>query len=196
MSLAAFEVVSTTTGMLFSSPSALTTRSTSAPDRFGRLRSSRMTSGLGAAAYFPSRRRNASASSPSSTTCSWLGTRPSFRASNVSRASAGSSSMSRICTGGGPSSAFIALHPRCRGGGEKECGALTKLGIEPNAPARALHDLLAHGKADAGARVLGAAVEALEDHEDLVVVHGVDPDPVVAHKELPLVPLARAPHDD
>ena len=59
MSSSASEVVSTTTGMVRSSGSALTSSSTSRPSLRGRLRSSRIRSGRGASAKSPSRRRKA-----------------------------------------------------------------------------------------------------------------------------------------
>ena len=65
MSSSAFDVVSTTTGIVRSVASALISASTSRPSLRGRLRSSRIRSGRGASAYSPSRRRNRSASTPS-----------------------------------------------------------------------------------------------------------------------------------
>ena len=46
---------------------------------------------------------------------------------------------------------------------EIEGGALSGFGLHPDAAAVALHDLLADRQADAGAGVLVAAVQALED---------------------------------
>src|SRR5690606_15003341 len=56
-------------------------------------------------------------------------------------------------------------------------------GLHPDAAAVALDDLSTDGQADAGARVFGAGVQALEDLEDPVLVLGVDADPVVAYRE-------------
>src|SRR6476660_5713182 len=62
---------------------------------------------------------------------------------------------------------------------------LARLGVEPEPTPVVLHDLLAHRQADAGATVGIPAVQALEDHEDLVLVLLVDADAVVAAGELP-----------
>jgi hypothetical protein len=99
MSCSASEVVSTTTGIVFSASSAFISASTWRPSFLGRLRSSSTMSGVGAAAWPPSRRRNWSASTPSFAWCRLLRILPSLRASCVSRASPRLSSTSRISTG-------------------------------------------------------------------------------------------------
>src|SRR5687767_3252500 len=101
MSSSASEVVSTTTGIRRSSSSALIRASTSRPSIRGRLRSRRISPGRGASAYWPSRKRNASASSPLLTTWSSLAILASASASLVMSTSPGSSSTRRISTGAG-----------------------------------------------------------------------------------------------
>src|SRR6476646_1253920 len=66
-------------------------------------------------------------------------------------------------------------------------------GVEPEPAAMVLDDLLAHRQADAGATVGVPPVQALEDHEDLVLVLLLDADPVVAAGELPHPGLVRRP---
>src|SRR5512139_952417 len=101
MSSSASEVVRTTTGMDRSSGSPLTSSSTSRPSLRGRLRSSSTRSGRGADAWWPSRRRNLIASSPSFTTCRLFLTLLSSKASLVSSTSPGSSSTSSTSIGRG-----------------------------------------------------------------------------------------------
>ena len=56
--------------------------------------------------------------------------------------------------------------------GEAQPGALGVRGVDPDPAAVLLDDLLAQGQADTGAAVFVAAVQALEDHEHLVVELG------------------------
>ena len=56
-----------------------------------------------------------------------------------------------------------------------------------------LDDLLDDGEADPGAAVLVVGVEAAEHLEDPVEVLGLDPDPVVRHRELDHRPNAVGP---
>ncbi len=99
MSRSSVEVVRIATGILRSRSSALIAARTSRPPIRGRLRSRRIRSGRGAASYRPSRRRKASASTPSGATCRLLCTFPSLSASRVSRTSPGLSSTRRTSTG-------------------------------------------------------------------------------------------------
>ena len=68
--------------------------------------------------------------------------------------------------------------------------------LDPDAAVVALDDPLADRQADAAARVLVAAVQALEDAEDALGVARVDPDAVVGHPEQPGVALALGGHLD
>ena len=114
----------------------------------------------------------------------------SLSASRVRRTSPGLSSTSRISIGV-VTAAIIALLS-LSGEREVEGRALAGLGLDPDAPAVALDDLLADRQADAGARVLVPAVQALEDDEDALEVLRVDADAVVAHREDPLAAVLRA----
>src|SRR6201986_3248932 len=71
------------------------------------------------------------------------------------------------------------------GQGEQEPGAFGVAAVHPYPPAKVLDDLPGHGQPDAGARVGGPLVQALEDHEDPFGVVGLDPDAVVAEREQP-----------
>src|SRR4051794_6895355 len=189
MSSSASDVVSTTTGMLRRSSSALTSLSTSRPSLRGRFRSSSIRSGRGAPSYSPSRRRNAIACSPSFTTCSVLATLLCSKASVVSRTSPGSSSTSSTSMGRAPS--FIAVSD---GKGPVEGGAGVVLAAllagQPDTAPVILDDLPAQCEPDAGAGVLVPRVQPLEDQEDPVGVPGLDADPVVGAGELPFVAVA------
>src|ERR1041385_5407624 len=68
---------------------------------------------------------------------------------------------------------------------EPERGALAGLGLDADAAAVELDDALADGQADAGAGVLVAAVQALEDLEDAVEVARLDADAVVLDGDAP-----------
>src|SRR6185503_8768570 len=63
---------------------------------------------------------------------------------------------------------------------EQEPPAFGVARVQPDPPAKVLDDLPGHGHPDAGARVGGPLVQALEDHEDPFGVVGLDPDTVVA----------------
>ena len=67
--------------------------------------------------------------------------------------------------------------------------ALAGLGLHPDAPAVAGDDAAADGEPDAVAGQLVAAVQALEHDEDALEVLGLDADAVVAHPQVPLLPL-------
>src|SRR5690242_15276809 len=96
------------------------------------------------------------------------------------------SSTMRISMGSPMSLAGMSAPP-FGGNGERERGAVAGFGLHPDAPADAFDDLLAHRQADPRPRVLLARVETLEHLEDAVRVLGIDADPVVAHREHPLV---------
>src|SRR4029077_16278424 len=86
---------------------------------------------------------------------------------------------------------FLRCDP-CRGDGgqcEAKRRAFACFRLHPDAPAVALDDLLADRQAHAGAAILFASVQPLEDNEDAVVVLRVNPDAVVAHREDPLAIL-------
>ena len=60
------------------------------------------------------------------------------------------------------------------------------LGFDPDVAAMAFDDLLAHGQADAGAGILVASVQALEDLEDAFGVAQINADAVVVDRDDPL----------
>src|SRR5580658_10620889 len=72
---------------------------------------------------------------------------------------------------------------------ERRALAGDPLALDPYLPPVALDDFLHHGQADPGSRVLFAAVEALEDHEDPLVILRQDPDPVVPDRKEPVASL-------
>src|SRR2546421_2586470 len=187
MSFSAWDVVRMTIGMCLSWSSCLISSSTSRPSFLGRFKSRRMRSGFGTAACFPCRRRKASASTPSSTTCRLFRTFASRNASFVSRASPGLSSTSRISMGTGAISSLVDCGER-----EVKRRALLRCGLHPDPAAVTLDNLLADGEPQPRARVLVLPMQALEDDEDPLEVLRVDADPVVANAEqpLPLVPHA------
>src|ERR1039457_6883771 len=181
MSSSAWEVVRPTTGMIFSSSSALISASTSRPSFRGRLRSSRIRSGRTAPLNSPSRRRYARASTPSRAT--WrIFRRPSdFRASRVNRTSPELSSTKRISTVlailiaspmmihhdvPGHDSGLLAVSRNTK---EKR-RSMSRFGLHADLPSVAPHDFLADGQPDAGAGVLFGTVQSLEDNENALGV--------------------------
>src|SRR5947209_2114816 len=179
----------TQTGMRFRSASCLISANTSWPFFRGRLRSSRMRSGRGADPYAPSRRRNARASTPSSTTNSRLSIFPSRNVSVIRRTSPGLSSTSRMSMGrasdGSPMAALLTGRE-----GEVKAAPPARFRFGPDAPAVALDHLFADGQPDARTRVLLAVVQALEDQENALGVLRLDADAVVAHPKEPVTVLA------
>src|SRR5687768_5296290 len=83
-----------------------------------------------------------------------------------------------------------------RRNGEIERGAAADAGLEPDAPVVALDDPLANCKPDPAARVLVAAVNAVEHVENLSEIRRVDPDAVIAHREYPCVAFQPGAHVD
>src|SRR5262245_37616776 len=193
MSSSASDVVSTTTGIVRRSGSALMSASTSLPSRRGRLRSSRIRPGRGAFSYSPSRRRNRSACSPSVATCNELRILWCAKASwviNTSPASSSTSSTSITLSGGEVSVIMVDVLVVIGvvgqdGKGEAEPGPGGDRGVQPDLAPVILDELPAHGQPDAGARVGLLPVQSLEDHEDTFGVLGCYPDSVVGHGEQP-----------
>src|SRR5215471_8112828 len=197
MSSSACDVVKMTTGMIRSPGSPFSSASTSRPSRRGRLRSSRIRPGRGAPANSPVRCRNCSACSPSFTTCSWLRILWCSNASRVISTSPGSSSTSSTSTTRVWASLAIGILVLGEHGqGEPETGPCGDRGVEPDPATVILDDLLYHGQAYSGAGVGGLIVQALEDHEDPVRVLRLDPDPIVADGEQPVVAVAAGRHPD
>src|SRR6266568_2722364 len=173
----------TTIGMCFSAGSSFTRASTSRPLSLGRFRSRRTRSGGFAPPCRPSLRRNSMASMPSLATDTSHG---SSRTASMTRStSPGLSSTRRMCIRRALFVASMALAVAREG--ELERGARAGLGLDPDPPAVALDDLLADGEADAGAGVLGAGVQPLEDDEDPVHVLRIDADPIVPDGEQPFL---------
>src|SRR5579884_798506 len=172
----------TQTGMRFRSASCLISANTSWPFLRGRLKSSRIRSGRGAEPYCPSRRRKASASTPSSTTESRLWILPFLNVS-VSRRTSPSLSSTRRISIGVPltislmTSALLAGRER-----EVEGASAALFRFHPDAPAVSFDHLLADGQPDPRAGVLLSAVQSLEDQEDAVGVLRVDADAVVPYR--------------
>ena len=81
-----------------------------------------------------------------------------------------------------------------RGSAEGEpdggAGSSRRVDVDPDPAAVELDDLLRERQADAGAGVVLAAVQPLEDDEHLVGVLGLDADAVVRDAELPVVAVA------
>src|SRR5215467_10938064 len=197
MSSSAWDVVRITTGMTRSRGSPFSSASTSRPSLRGRLRSSRISPGRGALAYSPVWWRNCSACSPSFTTCSWLRILWCSNASRVISTSPGSSSTSSTSTTRALAlSAIGVLVLGEHGQGEPETGPCGDRGVEPDPAAVIIDDLLYHGEAYSRAGIGGLVVEALEDHENPVGVLRLDPDPIVADGEQPVVAVAAGRHRD
>src|SRR3990172_2597332 len=180
--------------MCFSPGSAFTMLSTSRPLSLGRFKSRRTRSGSLAPVCRPCLRRKSIASIPSLATETSHG--KSRIASMTRSTSPGLSSTRRTCIRRtvlvvSPMALLVAAFAR---EGEQEARARARPGLDPDPAAMALDDLLADGEADAGARVLGARVQPPEDDEDPFPVLRVDADPVVAHREEPLL-LARQAGD-
>src|SRR5512133_1719245 len=116
---------------------------------------------------------------PSLTTWSRLRTLPSSSASRVMRTSPSSSSTRRTSIGRTASASIrgVFLGGR-RGMRDLEGRPGRRGGFEPDAAAVELDDLLGQRQADAGACILGLAVQAIEDGEDLLRVVGSDADAV------------------
>src|SRR5581483_9293084 len=195
MSLSARELVSTTTGIVRKSSSALISASTSRPFLRGNSRSSKMRSGRGAPPYAPSRRKNSSACIPSSTTCSSLRTSICPMISRTIIASVGLSSTRRTrarLPGAAPRRSvlltaitlglFNIVHAPDRQS-EVEGRPLARYRIHPYASVMALHDLAADGETNAVTRVLAAVMQPLEHAENAVDVLGLDADAVVTYRE-------------
>ena len=187
----------------------LISASTSRPSLRGRLRSSRIRSGRGASAYWPSRRRNCRACSPSLTTCRRLldlvvleglpghedVTRVVLHQQDVDHPGLVvlSHRLPRLgsSVGGFP---VVSASGSCpglvrrlgrHGQREPEPRAFRIRRVEPDAPPWNSMIFLAQGQADAGAPVGLLGVQALEDDEDAVGVLGLDADAVVGDGEEP-----------
>src|SRR5690348_7507747 len=83
-----------------------------------------------------------------------------------------------------------------RGQGEPETGPCGDRGVQPYPATVIFDDLLYHGQAYSGAGIGGLVVQSLEDHKDPVRVLGLDPDPIVAEGEQPVVAVAADRHRD
>jgi hypothetical protein len=72
---------------------------------------------------------------------------------------------------------------------EEKCAALVRLGLDPDSPAELFDNLLANRQTEAGAGVLGFAVQTFAESEDSLPVLRFDADAVVANCEQPVVPF-------
>ncbi len=172
MSSSACEVVRTTTGMRFRSRvrldlgqhlAAVLLRQVQVEQDQVRARARRRTRPRGAGTPAPPRRPRRR--------CSVLRTLPSLqrlaRQAHVAGVVLHQQDLDRL----GPSDPrSCALLPRAPASVKKNVEPSPGLRLDPDAAAVALDDLLADRQADAGARVLVAAVQALEDHEDALDV--------------------------
>src|SRR5215475_11580752 len=132
------------------------------------------------------------ASTPSPTTLSRLRTLPSSRASRVMSTSPSSSSTSSTSMGRTASASMRRIF-LCRGrfrGRERqlELRAGRVLGLQPDATAVELDDLLGERQPDPGAGVVGLGVQTFEDGEDLLGVGRFDTYAVVGDRDDPLAP--------
>src|SRR5271166_1059704 len=122
------------------------------------------------------------AATPSGTTCSVLRTFASLSASRVRRTSAGLSSTNRMSIG---LTGFIILVPSFIRNGEMEGGTCSRFRLHPHAAAVPFHNLFADRQANAGARILLTAVQALENNENPVKILRGYANAVIAYAELP-----------
>src|SRR5438552_9252638 len=159
-------------------------RSTSWPSSFGRRMSSRIRPGRGGGTgppYCPRCSRKSTASWPSFTQKIWFSTLPSRNVRMVKAAWSALSSTSRMSVGLRFS---MAISPALAARPDEVHGrSLAARGLDPDPPARALHDLLHDRQPDPRPGRLDVG-EPLEQLEDLLVVRGVDADPVVPHQAL------------
>src|SRR5438045_1417113 len=79
-----------------------------------------------------------------------------------------------------------SLHDLGCWNGEEKSRTLPGPGLDPDAAAMPLDDPLSDREADAGAWILVAAVQPLENHKDAIEVLRLDADPVVADTEQPV----------
>ena len=86
---------------------------------------------------------------------------------------------------------LFTLRRPTRADGEAEGRARTGGRLYPDAAPMALDDLLADRQANARARVVGPAMEALEDDKDALPVLRVDANPIVPHRKAPRLALPR-----
>src|SRR6266404_7849284 len=196
MSSSVFDVVRTTTGILFRLASLLISASTSRPSFTGRFRSSRIRPGRRDSRNSPCCRKYLSASAPSLTTLRLLWTLLSVSTSSVSRTSAALSSISKMSIGSATDSNFIGfpllgLETRRIRNREIKRRASSWRRFHPDAPSVPLRDLLANCQSDPRARVLRLGVQPLKNHEYPLVVLLPDANSVITHGNLPacFVPL-------
>src|SRR5512132_1609815 len=71
------------------------------------------------------------------------------------------------------------------GNGERERGALARLGFYPYASTMALHNFLADGQTDAGSGIFVPRVEPLKNDEDPIGILWIDPDAMITHGKYP-----------
>src|SRR3990172_4706428 len=87
--------------------------------------------------------------------------------------------------------------PSSLGGDGKVKGrTLPRLGFHPDPAAHAFDDFFADAQPDAGARILGPGMQALEDHENSLAVLRFDANAVVVHREDPLALCLPGAHVD
>ena len=71
------------------------------------------------------------------------------------------------------------------GKSEEEFGALAGFRLDPHTAPVALDDLVTNGQTDSAPRIFPASVQTLEETKYLLVVLGIDPDPIVRDANLP-----------
>src|SRR6185437_148650 len=208
------EVLKITTGVERSLGSAFTSSSTCHPFLRGRFRSKMMRSGRCAEVNRPSRRRNATASSPSVTALTWRGCSLAISRSRARSRSAGLSSTNKTSAGlmfrffifrvqifrvqvfgfsTAASGVFLFVG---RWHGEMEGRPPMNAGLRPDSSSVPFHDLFAYGKANSISRIFFTRMQPLEDDKNAVGMFLRDADSVIAHEKLPLHLVSFRSHFD
>src|SRR6185437_3524402 len=203
ISRGASDVLKITTGVERNFGSAFTSSRTCQPFLRGRFKSKIIRSGRRADAYCPSRRRKATASSPSVTALTWRGCSLAISRSRARSRSAGLSSTNKTSAGliflffifrvqvfwfrAAVGGVFLFVGRRQ---GEMEGRPAVHARLGPDSPAMPFHNFFADGKANAVPGILFAGVQPLKNHEDAVRMFWHDSDSVIAHEKFPLHPVS------
>src|SRR5947209_19897789 len=156
-------------------------RRTSLPCTRGRLRSRIIRPGPGRpAASILS--MNSTARSPFGTMTSSHRIACSWNASRMRLASAGLSSITTTEVKSGLEPCSVVS---CPGGSKEKRRTSSGLRFHPDAASCTFHDALADGQSHAGAWIVCGGMQALKHSKDLLLVSGVDTDPVVFNRDTP-----------
>src|ERR1700692_4688492 len=155
-----------TIGIVLRSTSPLISARTSRPSIFGRFKSSKMSTGRGASAFGPTRRKNAIASMPSAARCSRTDLLASRKVSSVSLTSPGLSSTNSTFSG-------TLFQRHCRrqlraadGQRKAKRGTFAQGRFDRYGAAMPFDDLFADRKSDAGAVKILPLVQSLKHPEN------------------------------